>query len=137
MARPRKFTDQQWAEALRLYVTDGPTAAAARTGVDKGNLTRRAKAMGLSTVVIASTREATEALTARRALKREQSIEQMCDFILAGCRMASGSHVIYVGQHKRPVTIKGLLPEEFLAVATGVATMSEALNVELGRTTNR
>jgi hypothetical protein len=33
--------------------------------------------------------------------------------------------------------IKGLLPEEFLAVATGVAKMSEALNVELGRTTNR
>jgi hypothetical protein len=110
MARPRKFTDQQWAEALRLYVTDGPTAAAARTGVDKGNLTKRAKALRLSTVVIASTREATEAVTARRALKREQSIEQMCDFILAGCRVASGSHLIYVGQHKRPSRSRACCP---------------------------
>lgn len=91
----------------------------------------------MSTVVIASTREATEAVAARRALKREQTILQMCDFIIDSCSMAERSHVIYVGQHKRPVTIEGLLPEEFLAVATGVATMSEALNIELGRTTNR
>ena len=76
-------------------------------------------------------------MAARRALKREQTILQMCDFILAGCRMASGSHVIYVGQHKRPVTIMGLMPKEFLAVATAVAKMAETLDSELGRATNR
>jgi hypothetical protein len=86
---------------------------------------------------IASTREATEAVAARRALKREQTILQMCDFIIDGCGMAERSHVIYVGQHKRPVTITGLLPEEFLAVATGVAKMSETLDSELGRATDR
>jgi hypothetical protein len=69
VARPRKFTEAQWAEAMRLYVTDGPTAAAVRTGIDKGNLTRRAKTLGLTTVVIASTREATEAVAARRLVE--------------------------------------------------------------------
>jgi hypothetical protein len=81
VARPRKFTDEQWAEALDLYVTDGPTAAATRTGIDKGNLTRRAKTLGSTTVVIASTREATEAVAARRALAREEPILQMYGFI--------------------------------------------------------
>ena len=51
--------------------------------------------------------------------------------------MASGSHVIYVGQHKRPVTIMGLMPKEFLAVATAVAKMAETLDSELGRATDR
>jgi hypothetical protein len=41
MAHPRKFTAEQWTDALRLYVTDGPTAAATRTGIDKGNLLKR------------------------------------------------------------------------------------------------
>jgi hypothetical protein len=43
-------------------VTEGPTAASAFTGIDKGEITRRAKVNGLSTVVIASTREATLAV---------------------------------------------------------------------------
>ena len=45
--------------------------------------------------------------------------------------MTNKSRVIYVGRHKRPVTIKGLLPEEYLAVATGMVKMSEALEHEL------
>jgi hypothetical protein len=81
MARSRKFSDDEWAAALSLYVSHGPTAAAARTGIDKGNLTRRAKTLGSTTVVIASTREATEAVAARRALAREETILQMYGFI--------------------------------------------------------
>jgi hypothetical protein len=61
----------------------------------------------------------------------------MCDFIIDGCGMVERSHVIYVGQHKRPVTIEGLLPQEFLDVATAVAKVAQALDSELGRTPGR
>ncbi len=137
MPRPRKFTDDQWIVALRLYGTDGPTAASAATGIDKGNIYRRAKALGLTTVVTASTRQATEAVAARCALKRELSIERMHDFIMAGCRMTTGSHVIFVGQAKRPVTIEGLLPMEYGVVGTAIAKMAEALDREVGRSKGR
>lgn len=137
MARPLKFTDEQWATALDLYVTDGPTAAAACVGINKGNLTRRAMALGLTTVVTASTREGTEAVAARRALKREHTILQMYGFISEALEMTKKSRVIYVGQHKRPVTITGLMPKEYLAVATAVVKMSETMDSELGRATDR
>ena len=137
MARPRKFTAEHWTDALRLYVTDGPTAASARTGIDKGNLTRRAKAMGLTTVVTASTHAATEAVAARRALKREHTILQMYGFISEALEMTTKSRVIYVGQHKRPVTITGLMPKEYLAVAAAVAKMAQTLDSELGWATDR
>jgi len=91
--------------ADHVPVTDGPTAAAVRTGMDKGNLTRRAKTLGLTTVVLTSTREATTAVVARRGLKREQTIEQMYGFISDGLEMSKKSHVIFVGANRRPVTI--------------------------------
>jgi hypothetical protein len=40
VARPRKFTEAQWAEAMRLYVTEGPRAAGALTGIDPSAITR-------------------------------------------------------------------------------------------------
>jgi hypothetical protein len=71
VARPRKFSEEQWDEALRLYVTEGPRAAGALTGIDPSAITRRAKSTGTSTVVIACTHEATLAMAAKRALEHE------------------------------------------------------------------
>jgi hypothetical protein len=110
VARPRKFTDEQWAEALRLYVTDGPTAAAVRTGIDKGNLTRKAKAMGLTTVVIASTREATEAIAAQRRLAFEEVTLGMIRIEQEMLALASSTHDIFVGQAGTSRKVEGLMP---------------------------
>jgi hypothetical protein len=74
MARPRKFTDVQWAEAMRLYVTEGPRAAGALTGIDPSAITKRAKSTGTSTVVIARTHEATLAMAAKRAVGVRRTI---------------------------------------------------------------
>jgi hypothetical protein len=61
----------------------------------------------------------------------------MYGFLSEALEMTNKSRVIYVGQHKRPVTMTGLLPEEYLAVATAVAKMSETLDSELGRAPDR
>jgi len=114
-----------------------PPARVRRLFLDKGNLTRKAKAVGLTTVVIASTREATEAVAARAALKREQTILQLYGFMSEALNMHKTSHVIFVGQAKRPVTIEGLLPHEFLHVATAVVKVDQVLDRELRRSTGR
>jgi hypothetical protein len=51
--------------------------------------------------------------------------------------MASSTHVIFVGQPGLPVTITGLLPEEYRAVASGVAAIHKATRLESGRATER
>jgi hypothetical protein len=86
---------------------------------------------------LADVHEATEAVAARRALKREQTVLQMYGFMSEALGMIKNTHVIYVGQHKRPVTITGLLPQEFLDVATAVVKVDQALDRELRRTTGR
>lgn len=49
MAR-RVYTDEQRAEALRLFETDGPSKAAKATGIAKGTIAGWAKAAGVRTV---------------------------------------------------------------------------------------
>jgi len=137
VARPRKFTEQQWAEALSLYVTDGPTAAAARTGIDKGNLTRRAKALGLTTVVIASTHEATETIALQRRLAFEEVTLGMIRIEQEMLALASSTHVIFVGQAGTSREVKGLMPEEFRAVAQGFAALDKTLMLRTGQATER
>ena len=51
--------------------------------------------------------------------------------------MAQGTHVIFVGQAGLPVTITGLLPEEYRAVASGVAAIHKATRLESGQATER
>jgi hypothetical protein len=83
---------------MRLYVSDGPTAASESTGIDKGEITRRAKANGLSTVVIASTRAATLAIVEQRRLEFEQVTLGMVRLEQKMLALASSTHNVFVGQ---------------------------------------
>jgi hypothetical protein len=57
--------------------------------------------------------------------------------IEAALALASSTHVIFVGQAGLPVTITGLLPEEYRAVASGVAAIHKATRLESGQATER
>jgi hypothetical protein len=76
-------------------------------------------------------------MAAKRAFEHETLLTEMVEFAKYGLAMASSTHVIYVGQAGRKVTITGLLPEEYRAVASGVAAIHKATRLESGQATER
>ena len=66
----RSYTAAQQEEALRLYQTDGTTAASKATGISKNTIQGWARKAGLRTVRSAKTQAATEAATADAAKVR-------------------------------------------------------------------
>lgn len=71
------YTAEQKAEALEVYVTDGPSAAAERFGMTKGCVTKWAKAAGLETVANERTRAATETVVANGQARRAALAERL------------------------------------------------------------
>lgn len=71
MGAPRKYTDEQRAEALRLYEQEGPTAVAQKLGIPKGTVAQWAKQTGTQTVRNERTAHATEAVMVDNKLRRQ------------------------------------------------------------------
>lgn len=74
----RVYTDEERAEALRIYESDGPSAVLRDLGIPKGTVSRWAKAAGIGTVrneKMAEAREAADNDSATlRAIAANQSI---------------------------------------------------------------
>lgn len=68
-----KYTEEQRAEALKLYETDGPTAVTEQLGIPKQTVQDWARKAGVRTVRTASTREATEARAVDLKLLRTEA----------------------------------------------------------------
>lgn len=69
--RRKTYTDQEKAEALKLYETDGPTAVQKAMGINKGTVSRWAKERGIATVATSKTAAATEAASIDAAATRQ------------------------------------------------------------------
>lgn len=67
-----KYTEAQRAEAIELYRTEGPSAVAKKLGILKGTVTKWAKAAGVETVSVATTRAGTEAASAYAKRRRAE-----------------------------------------------------------------
>lgn len=74
MAR-RRYTEEQKAEALKLYETHGPTAVEEQLDIPKGTISYWATKAGVKTVRIARTREATEAASLDAKARRQRIVE--------------------------------------------------------------
>jgi len=123
VGRPRKWSAAERETALRLYVEMGPTEAAKVTGIDKSLITRWAQARGLTLGTVAKaarTAAATEAIAARRRLKRLQAMEEIADAVLDALRQTNEPHVEYVGQAGRKVMYPKAPPSALLAYATTI-----------------
>lgn len=74
----RAYSDEEKAEALRIYESDGPSAVLRDLGIPKGTVSRWAKAAGIGTVrneKMAEAREAADNDSATlRAIAANQSI---------------------------------------------------------------
>lgn len=68
------YTAAQRAEALKLYQTDGPTAASEATGINKSTIANWAHRDGLRTDCTSKTKAATEAASAAAAKTRALAV---------------------------------------------------------------
>lgn len=74
MAR-RRYTEEQKAEALKLYETHGPTAVQAQLDIPKGTVSRWAQAAGVGTVRNHRMREAVAAASLDAKARRQRIVE--------------------------------------------------------------
>ncbi|MGP5484586.1 hypothetical protein ACTXMZ_16555 [Brachybacterium alimentarium] len=70
MTPRRKYTEEQKAEALRIYKAEGTTAASKQTGIPKPTISSWARRDGMHTVRNQNTAAATEAATVDAAAAR-------------------------------------------------------------------
>lgn len=117
MAR-RAYTDDEKAEALRLYETDGPSKASKALGIPKGTIGRWAKAAGVGTVPSEKTRAATEAaqidaaaVRAATASKSIKAADAIADLILE--RLPAEGGLIAL---KDLATIQGILVDKHVVL---------------------
>lgn len=95
MATRRAYTDEQKAEALRLYEVEGPSAASKQTGIPKSTLRSWAESSGVRTVRAQNTRKATEAAKAdAKALRAQLEV-----------RYLQEAHRMLDKMHERAVTV--------------------------------
>jgi transposase-like protein len=106
LARPRKWTDEQRAEAERLYVGVGLAEASMQTGIPKGTIVSWAHEQGLQTFGNSSTREATAAAIERRKLKREKIREGLHDMALDALARRNQEHIEFKGKDATRVTYR-------------------------------
>jgi len=133
LARPRKWTEEQREQALRLYVEMGPTEASKVTGIPKQYIARWGKAKGLVTVTNERTRAATETIAERWRLKQQVIIEGLADMIIDALARRNQPHVEYVGQAGNKVTFSKAPPAAFLAYATAIEKNVRTLSVMAGK----
>src|SRR4051794_19225524 len=95
MPRTSKYSDELWAEALKLYEDPdvGPAEASRRTGIPKGTIASRASRGGVATV----RKEKTEAAVEAAMLSRKQRQERLLDSMLEEAQAA-------LDDHRRPYT---------------------------------
>jgi hypothetical protein len=106
-------------------------------GMDQGNLSRHCIARGITSDVIPLMREAIETIALQRRLAFEEVTLGMIRLEQEMLALASSTHVIFVGQAGTSREVKGLMPEEFRAVAQGFAALDKALMLRLGQATER
>jgi hypothetical protein len=68
----KTYTQAQRDEAIALYHTEGPTAVEKKLGILKGTVTKWAKAEGVETVSVATTRAGTEAASVYAKARRQE-----------------------------------------------------------------
>jgi hypothetical protein len=105
--------------------------------MDQGNLSRHCIARGITSDVIPLMREAIETIALQRRLAFEEVTLGMIRLEQEMLALASSTHVIFVGQAGTSREVKGLMPEEFRAVAQGFAALDKALMLRLGQATER
>lgn len=83
MAR-RAYTEDEKAEALRIYEEHGPTAAQKQTGIDKSTVRKWARAAGVATVATVKTQAATQAMQVSNAERRAKLVSRLYGIAEAG-----------------------------------------------------
>lgn len=120
MAR-KVYTDQQKADALKLYETDGPSAVEKQLGIPKGTVTGWAKEADIRTVRNEKTRDATAASQIdAKALRAQLEVLYAQDALKLRAMLWRPSTIVSAGQ---VITTDLPTPENMrnLITASGIA----------------
>lgn len=97
--RRKTYTDQEKAEALRMYEEEGPSAVQKNLGIPKGTVTGWAKEADIRTVRNEKTRDATEAAqTDARAVRAQLEVDYALDAAKLRARLWEPSINIAAGK---------------------------------------
>jgi transposase-like protein len=131
------YTDEQKAEALKLYEEHGPREAARRTGTNKSTVTRWAKAAGLRTFHAQKAREAAEVIEAAGQERRAKVRARLLDEIHATIDRLQEPQVAFVGQQGKQVEFPKPPAQDHFALVKSVGTLIDKLRLEEGQVTER
>ena len=135
MSARQKYSDDFKAEALAVYVEDGPAATARLYGMPVRTLQSWAQRMGLRTA--ADTKTETEAACAKnqelRAKLRTKLLEKCVDMLE---RMDS-PHYEYQGREQERVVYPVAGAKECQSYATALGIMLDKFRLEVGEPTGR
>lgn len=133
----RTYTDEQKAEALDLYVTDGPTAVQEQLGIPKATVHGWAATEGLQTVRNEKTMAATQAIAMDRALNREQLRSALIAKALDLLGRMDEEHIDYRGKDARVVKFEKAPADACKSYATAAAILLDKFRLEMGESTAR
>lgn len=130
------YTDEQKAEAVRLYVEIGPDEAATRVGCDRRTIYRW---LGrYATFVADEKKEATRLETvARHQAKRDEVRELLLDQTLDALHRMKEPHIDYRGKDSDRVEWETAPAGAFKDYATAAAILIDKYRLEMGESTSR
>jgi len=131
------YTQDQKDTALKLYVTDGPTAAAESVGCSKGTVTKWAQAAGIETEVTSITQAATDAARAKHELAREALKRRLMEEIEYALDRIHQEHFDYRGKDAKKVFYDVAPSDALKAYVTAAAILIDKMRLEEGKVTGR
>ena len=134
---PARYSDQERADALALYVEHGPAEAARRTGIPKTTISSWAGRNQVRTNATAKTQAATQAASAIAAAKREQLKADLLAKALDLLARMDQPHQEFVGTQGKDVTYDRAPAAAVKAYATSVGILIDKLRLEEGAATSR
>lgn len=131
------YTDEQRAEALRIYQAEGFAAAHRQTGIPKGTLGGWIRKAGIHTVAYEKTAQATRVrhldFLARRAELRERLLDRVLDLD----KRMDQPHEEFRGQQAKSVTYDRAPSDAVKAYALSIGILIDKMRLEMGEPTSR
>lgn len=131
------YTDEQKAEAIALYVEEGPTAVEMLLGIPKQTVHMWATKEGVRTVRTTKATAATEAIAADRLLHREQLRSELIAKALDMLNRMDDEHIDYRGKDCTRVSFPKAPADACKSYAMSAAILLDKFRLEMGETTGR
>lgn len=133
----RKYTDEQRAEAVRLFIEVGPSEAARRLGMPEPTVALMGKRAGAKSNAHGSMRAANLMRAEIFRQRREELAAQMLDKVRDALVRMDEPHVEFAGKDATRVVYPKAPAGAFRDYAAAAATLMKEIRLERGESTER